>query len=120
MFPLSNWTERDVWRYIRQEGIPVVPLYFSAPRPVVERGGMLLVVDDERFVLEPGEEIQERRVRFRTLGCYPLTGAVESSAENVDQILLEMESGRLSERAGRAIDHVDGAGMEEKKRAGYF
>lgn len=120
VFPLSNWTERDVWRYIRQEGIPVVPLYFSAPRPVVERGGMLLVVDDERFVLEPGEEIQERRVRFRTLGCYPLTGAVESSAENVDQILLEMESGRLSERAGRAIDHVDGAGMEEKKRAGYF
>ena len=120
VFPLSNWTERDVWRYIRQENIPVVPLYFAAPRPVVERGGMLLVVDDARFVLQPGEEIRERRVRFRTLGCYPLTGAVESSAENVDQILMEMESGRLSERAGRAIDHVDGAGMEEKKRAGYF
>lgn len=120
VFPLSNWTELDVWRYIRQERIPVVPLYFAAERPVVERDGLLIVVDDERFVLRPGEQVRQRRVRFRTLGCYPLTGAIESSAADIDAILSEMEAGRLSERAGRAIDHVEGAGMESKKREGYF
>ena len=120
VFPLSNWTERDVWRYIRQENIPVVPLYFAAERPVVERDGLLIVVDDDRFTLRAGERIEHRRVRFRTLGCYPLTGAVESAAADVDAILAEMADGRQSERAGRAIDHAQGAGMEAKKREGYF
>lgn len=120
VFPLSNWTERDVWRYIRQEDIPVVPLYFAAERPVVERDGLLIVVDDDRFTLRTGERIEHRRVRFRTLGCYPLTGAVESAAADVDAILAEMADGRQSERAGRAIDHAQGAGMEAKKREGYF
>lgn len=120
VFPLSNWTERDVWRYIRQEDISVVPLYFAAERPVVERDGLLIVVDDDRFTLRTGERIEHRRVRFRTLGCYPLTGAVESAAADVDAILAEMADGRQSERAGRAIDHAQGAGMEAKKREGYF
>lgn len=120
VFPLSNWTERDVWRYIRQERIPVVPLYFAAERPVVERDGMLIVVDDDRYSLRAGEQPRLRRVRFRTLGCYPLTGAVESSATDIDAILAEMESGRHSERAGRAIDRTEGASMEAKKREGYF
>ncbi|TDK34114.1 sulfate adenylyltransferase subunit CysD [Luteimonas terrae] len=120
VFPLSNWTERDVWRYIRQEDIPVVPLYFAAERPVVERDGLLIVVDDDRFTLRTGERIEHRRVRFRTLGCYPLTGAVESAAADVDAILAEMADGRQSERAGRAIDYAQGAGMEAKKREGYF
>ncbi len=120
VFPLSNWTELDVWRYIRREAIPVVPLYFAAERPVVERGGALIVVDDERFRLEPGEVPAMRRVRFRTLGCYPLTAAVESDATDLDAIVLEMEAGTQSERAGRLIDHADGDSMEKKKREGYF
>jgi len=120
VFPLSNWTELDVWRYIRREDIPVVPLYFAAERPVVARDGTLLMVDDDRFVLREGERVQSRRVRFRTLGCYPLTGAVESSASDLDSIIAEMETGRQSERAGRLIDHADGDSMEKKKREGYF
>ena len=120
VFPLSNWTELDVWRYIRREGIPVVPLYFAAPRPVVERDGALIMVDDDRFRLEPGESPTMRRVRFRTLGCYPLTGAVESDAADLDAVIAEMEAGTQSERAGRLIDHADGDSMEKKKREGYF
>src|SRR5690606_11953303 len=120
VFPLSNWTELDVWRYIRREGIPVVPLYFAAERPVVERDGTLVMVDDERFRLEPGEAPVLRRVRFRTLGCYPLTGAIESDAADLDAIIAEMEAGTRSERAGRLIDHAEGDSMEKKKREGYF
>jgi sulfate adenylyltransferase subunit 2 len=120
VFPLSNWTELDVWRYIRRESIPVVSLYFAAERPMVERDGALLMVDDERFVLAPGERPVPRRVRFRTLGCYPLTGAVESDASDLDAIIAEMEAGTQSERAGRLIDHADGDSMEKKKREGYF
>lgn len=120
VFPLSNWTELDVWRYIRREHIPVVPLYFAAERPVVARDGALLMVDDARFLLQEGERIQSRQVRFRTLGCYPLTGAVESAASDLDAIIAEMESGRQSERAGRLIDHAEGDSMEKKKREGYF
>jgi len=120
VFPLSNWTELDVWRYIRREDIPVVPLYFAAERPVVARDGTLLMVDDDRFVPRDGECVQSRRVRFRTLGCYPLTGAVESDASDLDAIIAEMETGRQSERAGRLIDHADGDSMEKKKREGYF
>lgn len=120
VFPLSNWTELDVWRYIRREDIPVVPLYFAAERPVVARDGALLMVDDARFLLREGERIQSRQVRFRTLGCYPLTGAVESAASDLDAIIAEMESGRQSERAGRLIDHAEGDSMEKKKREGYF
>jgi sulfate adenylyltransferase subunit 2 len=120
VFPLSNWTELDVWRYIRREAIPVVPLYFAAERPVVRRDGAWLMVDDERFRLAPGETPQPRRVRFRTLGCYPLTGAVESDAADIDAIIEEMAEGRQSERAGRLIDHAEGDSMEKKKREGYF
>ena len=120
VFPLSNWTERDIWRYIRHEKIPVVPLYFAAERPVVERDGMLIVVDDERYVLGVDEQPRLRCVRFRTLGCYPLTGAVESAAADIDAIIAEMDDGRQSERAGRAIDRTEGASMEVKKREGYF
>ena len=120
VFPLSNWTELDVWRYIAHEEIPVVPLYFAALRPVVERSGGLIVVDDERFPLEPGERAANRMVRFRTLGCYPLTGAVESSAATVDDIVHEMENAQISERAGRLIDHDQADSMEKKKREGYF
>ncbi len=120
VFPLSDWTELDVWRYIRREGIPVVPLYFAAERPVVERDGTLVMVDDDRFQLRPGESPVMRRVRFRTLGCYPLTGAVESAAADLDAIIAEMESGTQSERAGRLIDHAEGDSMEKKKREGYF
>ena len=120
VFPLSNWTELDVWRYIRREGIPVVPLYFAAERPVVERDGALIMVDDDRFRLEPGETPVMRRVRFRTLGCYPLTGAVESEAADLDAIIAEMEAGTQSERSGRLIDHAEGDSMEKKKREGYF
>jgi sulfate adenylyltransferase subunit 2 len=120
VFPLSNWTELDVWEYIRAEDIPVVPLYFAEERPVVERSGTWIMVDDERMRLEPGEEPQMRRVRFRTLGCYPLTGAVESDARTLDEIIDEMRSSEFSERQGRLIDH-DGAGsMEKKKQDGYF
>jgi sulfate adenylyltransferase subunit 2 len=119
IFPLSNWTERDVWAYIAREAIPVVPLYFAARRPVVERNGMLIVVDDERLPLLPNEVPQLRRVRFRTLGCYPLTGAIESRADSVAAILDELAAARTSERQGRAIDHGADS-MERKKLEGYF
>ena len=119
-FPLSNWTERDVWEYIAAEDIPVVPLYFAEDRPVIERDGMLIMRDDKRLTLLPGETTTLRRVRFRTLGCYPLTGAIVSEAQNVDEILIELAASRSSERQGRTIDH-DGAGsMERKKQEGYF
>ena len=120
VFPLSNWTELDVWHYIRREAIPVVGLYFAAERPVVERDGALIMVDDARFQLAPGEVPELRRVRFRTLGCYPLTGAVESEAADLDAVIAEMESSGQSERAGRLIDQADGDSMEKKKREGYF
>jgi sulfate adenylyltransferase subunit 2 len=120
VFPLSNWTEMDVWLYIQREGIPVVPLYFARPRPVVERDGALIMVDDDRFVLREGEAVQMREVRFRTLGCYPLTGAVESSADTLAKIIDEMASSRSSERQGRVIDQDPTASMERKKQEGYF
>ncbi len=120
VFPLSNWTELDVWRYIEQQQIPVVPLYVAAPRRIVVRSGSLIMVDDERLPLEPGERPQVRTVRFRTLGCYPLTGAVESAAASVADIVREMETARTSERAGRLIDHDQADSMEKKKREGYF
>ena len=120
VFPLSNWTELDVWQYIYLEHIPVVPLYFAAERPVVERDGVLIMVDDERMRLRPGEVPQRRKVRFRTLGCYPLSGAVESSAASVTQIIQEMLLARTSERQGRIIDHDGAASMERKKQEGYF
>jgi sulfate adenylyltransferase subunit 2 len=120
VFPLSNWTELDIWLYIEQENIPIVPLYFAAPRPVVERDGQLLMVDDDRLPLNPGETPQQRVVRFRTLGCYPLTGAVESEAASLPEIIAETLAARTSERQGRVIDK-DGAGaMERKKQEGYF
>ena len=120
VFPLSNWTELDVWLYIMQEKIPVVPLYFAEERPVVERNGNLILVDDGRLPLESGEKPRMRRVRFRTLGCYPLTGAIESDADTVPKIVLEMLRAGTSERQGRAIDSDRAASMEEKKREGYF
>jgi sulfate adenylyltransferase subunit 2 len=120
VFPLSNWTEMDVWQYIRREDIPVVPLYFAKERPVVERDGALIMVDDNRFTLREGERVEQRMVRFRTLGCYPLTGAIESSATNVDEIIAEMAASRSSERQGRMIDHDPSASMERKKQEGYF
>jgi len=120
VFPLSNWTELDVWRYIEHQQIPVVPLYFAAPRLVVERNGGLIVIDDERFKLEPGEIASIRTVRFRTLGCYPLTGAIESGAATVTDIVREMQTSSISERAGRLIDHDQSDSMEKKKREGYF
>jgi sulfate adenylyltransferase subunit 2 len=120
VFPLSNWTELDVWRYIEHQDIPVVPLYFAAPRPVVQRDGGLIVVDDDRFPLEPDERPMTRMVRFRTLGCYPLTGAVESNATTVADIVAEMQAAQTSERAGRLIDHDQSDSMEKKKREGYF
>lgn len=120
VFPLSNWTEMDVWQYIRREDIPVVPLYFAKERPVVARDGALIMVDDERFTLRDGESIERRMVRFRTLGCYPLTGAIESEARNVDEIIEEMAASRSSERQGRVIDHDPSASMEHKKQEGYF
>ncbi|MCE8010553.1 sulfate adenylyltransferase subunit CysD [Halomonas daqingensis] len=119
-FPLSNWTELDIWQYIYLEQIPIVPLYYAAPRPVVERDGMLVMVDDERLPLAPGEVPEERWVRFRTLGCYPLTGAVESRADTLPEIIQEMLLTRTSERSGRAIDHDQAGSMEKKKREGYF
>src|SRR5580700_4408567 len=119
VFPLSNWTELDIWQYILQEDIPIVPLYFAAERPVVERDGALILVDDERMPLAAGERPQLRRVRFRTLGCYPLTGAVDSSADSVGAVIEEMRSTRHSERQGRVIDR-DGTSMEAKKQEGYF
>jgi sulfate adenylyltransferase subunit 2 len=120
VFPLSNWTELDVWLYIHLEKIPVVPLYFAAERPVVERNGTLIMVDDARLPLQPGERPQPRKVRFRTLGCYPLTGAVASDAATVPAIIEEMLRTRLSERQGRVIDYDEAGSMEEKKREGYF
>lgn len=120
VFPISNWTELDVWLYVLREDIPVVPLYFAAERTVVDRGGAWIAVDDERMRLLPGEEPEQRRVRFRTLGCYPLTGAVESSATSVEEVIREMLDLRQSERQGRLIDHDDDASMEKKKREGYF
>lgn len=120
VFPLSNWTELDVWQYIEQEGIPVVPLYFSAERPVVERAGTFLMVDDDRMRLLPGEVPQMRSVRFRTLGCYPLSGAIESTARSVADIIAEMKASTTSERQGRMIDHDQAASMEKKKAEGYF
>jgi sulfate adenylyltransferase subunit 2 len=120
VFPLSNWTELDVWHYIMLEQIPVVPLYFAKQRPVVSRNGTWIVVDDERLPLEAGEKAQLRLVRFRTLGCYPLTGAIESAAASVEAIVAEMRTARVSERQGRLIDNDDTASMEKKKREGYF
>jgi sulfate adenylyltransferase subunit 2 len=120
VFPLSNWTELDVWDYIRAEKIPVVPLYFAKERPVVERDGMLLMVDDDRLPLLPGEKPKMMRVRFRTLGCYPLTGAIASDADTLDAIIDEMRSSGSSERQGRLIDHDSSGSMEAKKREGYF
>jgi sulfate adenylyltransferase subunit 2 len=120
VFPLSNWTELDIWLYIHRENIPIVPLYFAAERPVVERDGMLILVDDERLPLNPGEQPQLRSVRFRTLGCYPLTGAVESTAATLPDIIRETLEARTSERNGRAIDKDTAASMERKKQEGYF
>jgi sulfate adenylyltransferase subunit 2 len=120
VFPLSNWTELDVWEYTRAEQIPVVPLYFAAPRPVIERDGQLIMRDDERMPLKPGEQTQVRSVRFRSLGCYPLTAAQESDATTIEQIIAEMLRMRTSERSGRLIDNDEAASMEKKKRDGYF
>lgn len=120
VFPLSNWTELDVWQYILQEHIPIVPLYFAKPRPVVHRNGDLIVVDDDRMRLEAGELPELKTVRFRTLGCYPITGAVESNATTVESIVHEMLTTRVSERQGRAVDRDEAAAMERKKREGYF
>jgi sulfate adenylyltransferase subunit 2 len=120
VFPLSNWTELDVWEYVELEEIPVVPLYFAKERPVVRRNGTLLMVDDDRMPLEDGETPEQLRVRFRTLGCYPLTGAVQSEAQTVHEIIEEMRASRTSEREGRVIDHDASASMERKKQEGYF
>jgi sulfate adenylyltransferase subunit 2 len=121
VFPLSNWTELDVWQYILRERIEIVPLYFAAERPTVTRDGLILMVDDERMRLEPGEEVVSRRVRFRTLGCYPLSGAILSDAGSVEEIVAEMLASSTSEREGRVIDRDGGsASMEKKKQEGYF
>jgi sulfate adenylyltransferase subunit 2 len=120
VFPLSNWTELDIWSYIKLERIPVVPLYFAKLRPVVRRSGALIMVDDNRLPLNSGEVPEVLAVRFRTLGCYPLTGAMESKAANVNDIIIEMQSSNTSERHGRLIDHDGAASMERKKREGYF
>jgi sulfate adenylyltransferase subunit 2 len=120
VFPLSNWTELDVWQYIHEEKIPIVPLYFAAERPVVDRNGTLVVIDDARFPLSAGERPERRVVRFRTLGCYPLTGAIESSASTLEEIILETFNARSSERQGRLIDTDQAGSMEKKKREGYF
>jgi len=120
VFPLSNWTELDVWLYIWKHRLPVVPLYLAKPRPVVERSGTLIMVDDDRLPLEPGEKPRMLRVRFRTLGCYPLSGAVESEADTLEKVIEEMLRARTSERQGRLIDHDQSGSMEEKKREGYF
>ena len=120
VFPLSNWTELDIWAYILREEIPIVPLYFAAERPIVARNGQLIMVDDERLPLSAGEEPELRLVRFRTLGCYPLTGAIESNAASLEAIVAEMLAARTSERGGRLIDKEAAASMEKKKREGYF
>jgi sulfate adenylyltransferase subunit 2 len=120
VFPLSNWTELDIWQYIYEEHIPVVPLYFAKERPVVIRNGMITMIDDDRIKIHPGENIEFKKIRFRTLGCYPLTGAIESSAETLPDIILELIAARSSERQGRAIDSDSSASMEKKKKEGYF
>lgn len=120
VFPLSNWTELDIWQYILREEIPIVPLYFAKERPVIERDGMLIMVDDDRLKLRDGETIENRMVRFRTLGCYPLTGAIESDADSLEAIVGEMLTARTSERQGRLIDKDEAGSMEKKKREGYF
>jgi sulfate adenylyltransferase subunit 2 len=120
VFPLSNWTELDIWQYIHQQSIPIVPLYFAAPRPVVKRDGALIMVDDERMPLNAGEKPEMKSVRFRTLGCYPLTGAVESNATTLPEVIQEMLLTTSSERQGRVIDHDSAASMEKKKQEGYF
>ena len=120
VFPLSNWTELDIWQYIMMENIPIVPLYYAAKRPVVSRDGTLIMVDDDRMKLRSGEEVESRLVRFRTLGCYPLTGAIESPATSLEEIVAEMFTARTSERQGRLIDSDESASMEKKKREGYF
>ena len=120
VFPLSNWTELDIWQYILMEDIPIVPLYFAKTRPVVQRDGTLIMVDDERMKLRAGEKVQDTLVRFRTLGCYPLTGAIESPADTLEDIVSEMLTARTSERQGRLIDSDESASMEKKKREGYF
>ena len=119
-FPLSNWTELDIWQYIMAENIPIVPLYFAAHRPVVNRDGLLIMVDDDRLPIAPGETVEDKLVRFRTLGCYPLTAAVESDAASLPEIVREMLIARTSERSGRLIDHDESGSMEKKKREGYF
>ena len=119
-FPLSNWTELDVWQYIHLEQIPIVPLYLAEERPVVERDGMLIMVDDDRMRLLPGEEVQQRSIRFRTLGCYPLSGGVESEATTLPEVIQEMLLATTSERQGRMIDHDSSGSMEKKKQEGYF
>jgi sulfate adenylyltransferase subunit 2 len=120
VFPLSNWTEKDVWRYVAREGLDIVPLYLAAMRPTVVRGGSLLVRDDERMELRAGESVQLKRVRFRTLGCWPLTAAVESDADDLDSVVVETLAARVSERQGRLIDHDEAGAMERKKQEGYF
>jgi len=120
VFPLSNWTELDIWQYILQENIPIVPLYYAKNRPIVERDGMLILKDDDRMELRDGETVEDRLVRFRTLGCYPLTGAIESDAASLEEIVQEMLIARTSERQGRAIDKDEAGSMEKKKREGYF
>jgi sulfate adenylyltransferase subunit 2 len=120
VFPLSNWTELDIWQYIHRENIPIVPLYYAAKRPIVHRDGAMIMVDDDRMPLNPGEVPEMRSVRFRTLGCYPLTGAVDSTATTLPEIIQEMLLARTSERQGRMIDHDSAASMEKKKQEGYF
>ncbi|MFP5487635.1 MAG: phosphoadenosine phosphosulfate reductase family protein, partial [Acidimicrobiia bacterium] len=120
VFPLSNWTELDVWQYVHLEQIPIVPLYFAAPRPVVDRDGVLIMVDDDRMPLDEGEVPMIKNVRFRTLGCYPLSGAIESDADTLTGIIQEMLLATTSERQGRIIDHDGAASMEKKKQEGYF
>ena len=120
VFPLSNWTERDIWLYTLVENIPIVPLYLAKPRAVIRRGGTLIVRDDDRMPLEPGEVPETKMVRFRSLGCYPLSGAVESTAETLEEVVAEMTNANTSERQGRLIDTDEAASMEKKKREGYF
>jgi sulfate adenylyltransferase subunit 2 len=120
VFPISNWTELDIWQYIYREKIPIVPLYFAAIRPVVERDGILIMVDDDRFPIHSNETIKFKKIRFRSLGCYPLTGAIESEADELGTVILELLSARASERQGRAIDADPSASMEKKKQEGYF
>ena len=120
VFPLSNWTEKDIWQYIRREKIEIVPLYFAAERPVIERDGNLIMVDDDRLKLRPGEKVEQKKVRFRTLGCYPLTGAVESDADTLDEIIDETLAAVESERTSRVIDHEEAGSMERRKKEGYF